>query len=75
MRDLVASGVQHLRVVPMFLGMGKHAREDLPKLVDGARLDHAGLHIEVAGPVGEMPEVIGLLAELALRPMALPDNP
>lgn len=74
-RDLVADGVQHLRVVPMFLGMGKHAREDLPKLVDAARLRHTGLHIEVAGPVGEMPEVIGLLAELALRPTAQPDNP
>lgn len=74
-RDLAEVGVQRLRVVPMFLGMGKHAREDLPKLVDAARLRHPGLHIEVAGPVGEVPEVISLLAELALRPAASADNP
>ncbi|PZQ66443.1 MAG: cobalamin biosynthesis protein CbiX [Variovorax paradoxus] len=73
--DLVGAGVQSVRVVPMFLGMGKHAREDLPKLVAAARLDHPGLHIEVAGAVGEAPEVITLLAELALRPTALADNP
>ncbi|MBN8750136.1 Sirohydrochlorin ferrochelatase [Xylophilus ampelinus] len=74
-RDLVGAGVQSLRVMPLFLGMGKHAREDLPKLVAAARLDHPGLHIEVSGAVGEAPEVISLLAELALRPTALADNP
>ena len=74
-RDLAQAGVRRLRVVPMFLGMGKHAREDLPKLVDAARLCHPALPIEVAGAVGEVPEVISLLAELALRPMAQADNP
>jgi len=73
--ELAEAGVQRLRVVPMFLGMGKHAREDLPGLVDAARANHSGLQIEVSGAVGESPEVIGLLAELALRPATAARNP
>jgi sirohydrochlorin cobaltochelatase len=70
-RELADSGVQRLRVVPMFLGMGKHAREDLPKLVAAARQTYPGMEIEVAGPVGEAPELVNLLAELALRPLSI----
>lgn len=73
--ELAEAGVRHLRVVPMFLGMGKHAREDLPKLVAEARSRYPGVQIEVVGPVGEASEVISLLAEMALRPFAPPDNP
>ena len=72
---LVEAGVQRLRVVPMFLGMGKHAREDLPRLVEDARLRHPGVWIEVAGAVGEAPELVSLLAELALRDVATAGNP
>ncbi|KAF1049592.1 sirohydrochlorin chelatase [Xylophilus sp.] len=63
--DLAASGVGRLRIVPLFLGMGRHAREDLPALVDGLRAAHPGLAIEVAPAVGEDPRVIALLAEVA----------
>ena len=73
-RELAEAGVQRLRVVPMFLGMGKHAREDLPRLVDDARLSHPGLNIEVSSPVGEAPELVSLLAELALRPLSISNN-
>lgn len=73
-RELADSGVRRLRVVPMFLGMGKHAREDLPRLVEAARLSHPGLDIEVSGPVGESPEVVSLLADLALRPLSISNN-
>ena len=31
--DMVAQGVRHIHVVPMFLGVGRHAREDLPVLM------------------------------------------
>jgi sirohydrochlorin cobaltochelatase len=33
---LVAQGIDAVRVFPLFLGMGKHAREDLPQLMQGA---------------------------------------
>jgi sirohydrochlorin cobaltochelatase len=31
--ELVAEGAQAIAVWPMFLGLGRHAREDLPRLV------------------------------------------
>jgi sirohydrochlorin cobaltochelatase len=37
---LVAQGVDAVRVFPLFLGMGKHAREDLPQLMQGLRQAH-----------------------------------
>jgi sirohydrochlorin cobaltochelatase len=64
---LAAQGVDSVRVLPMFLGVGRHAREDLPELVRQVRARHATLELDVAEPVGEQPELLDLLAELALR--------
>ncbi|MBA2960867.1 MULTISPECIES: sirohydrochlorin chelatase [Ramlibacter] len=65
--ELVARGVRSVRVVPMFLGAGRHAREDLPVLLNQIRSRHPGLALEVTEAVGEQPEVLDLLAQLALR--------
>ena len=65
---LVARGHQQLRIVPMFLGIGRHAREDLPQLVEQLRQSHPQLAIELTPAVGEMPELTRCLADLALRP-------
>jgi sirohydrochlorin cobaltochelatase len=65
---LVAQGVQSVRVLPMFLGVGRHAREDLPELVKQLRAAHPDLQLDVAASVGEHPELLDLLAELALQP-------
>jgi sirohydrochlorin cobaltochelatase len=63
---LVAAGAGTIRVVPLFLGMGKHAREDLPRLVDEMRASHPQVVFSLARAVGEEPEVIDLLALKAL---------
>ena len=47
--------------------MGKHAREDLPRLVDELRREHAGLAIELMPTAGEDPQLIDLLATQALK--------
>ncbi len=65
---LVAEGHRSLRIVPMFLGIGRHAREDLPQLVEQLRQSHPQLAIELTPAVGEMPELTRCLADLALRP-------
>ncbi len=65
---LVAEGHRQLRIVPMFLGIGRHAREDLPELVAALRASHPQLGIELTPAVGEMPELTRCLADLALRP-------
>jgi len=67
MADLVAAGVQAVRVVPLFLGMGKHLREDLPRLLETLRALHPQVPVELARAVGEEPEVLDLLARLALK--------
>jgi len=63
---LVADGVTTLRIVPLFLGIGKHAREDLPLLIDALRAAHPSVEVGVASAVGEDPRVIDLLAHIAL---------
>jgi sirohydrochlorin cobaltochelatase len=63
-----AEGLKRLkiRIVPMFLGMGKHAREDLPQLAADLRLAHPEVEFEITPAVGEDARVTALLAQLAL---------
>jgi sirohydrochlorin cobaltochelatase len=65
--ELVAGGAAAVRVVPLFLGMGKHLREDLPRLLEELRALHPQVPVELARTVGEESEVLDLLARLALR--------
>jgi sirohydrochlorin cobaltochelatase len=64
---VVAQGVTEVNVVPMFLGTGKHAREDLPVLVQALRRAHPQLRFNLQQPVGEDPRVLDLLAKIALE--------
>jgi sirohydrochlorin cobaltochelatase len=63
--ELVALGAMEIAVVPMFLGTGRHAREDLPRLVDELKGSHPGLQLELRLPVGEDLRVLDLLAGIA----------
>ena len=65
--ELAAAGADSVRIVPMFLGAGRHAREDLPRLVEQCRREHPTLPIELQAAVGENPRVLDLLAALALE--------
>ncbi len=67
---LVREGHQSIRVMPMFLGMGRHAREDLPSLMAQLRQSHPGLALHLMPAVGEMPELTACLAGLALQEQA-----
>lgn len=64
--DLVAAGASELRVFPLFLGVGKHAREDLPLLVEQIRGAHPDVPIELLQAVGEYAQMTALMAEIAL---------
>lgn len=65
---LVSSGAQRLRVLPVFFGMGKHAREDLPELVAHWSAHHPQVPVDVLPPAGEHPALTALLAQLAISP-------
>ena len=63
---LVAEGATSLCVVPMFLGVGRHAREDLPELISGLKIDHPSVDITCQPAVGEQSQLLDLLAKIAL---------
>jgi sirohydrochlorin cobaltochelatase len=65
--SLVAKGATRVTVVPLFLGAGTHAREDLPLRVDQLRQAHAGVEFHLQVPVGEDARVLELLARIALE--------
>ena len=62
----VAAGCRHLRIFPLFLGVGKHAREDLPLLVANIRASYPDVSVELMATAGENPALIALMADLAL---------
>ncbi len=55
-----------IRIVPMFLGMGKHAREDLPEIAAQLRAAHPAVEFDIAATVGEDERVTRLLAQIAI---------
>jgi sirohydrochlorin cobaltochelatase len=63
---LIKSGVSDITILPMFLGVGRHAREDLPALMAELKQNHAITVFHVQPAVGENPAVLDLLAEIAL---------
>ena len=64
---LVQQGHRAIRVVPLFLGMGRHAREDLPQLCTELRQRHPDLLLDVQPAIGEQAEMTRSMARLALR--------
>ena len=65
--SMVGQGLQAVRIVPMFLGVGKHAREDLPQLAQALRAAHPQLTLTLQSAVGENPQLVELLARIALN--------
>ncbi|MFZ3219268.1 MAG: CbiX/SirB N-terminal domain-containing protein [Rhodoferax sp.] len=63
---LVDDGVQSVTIVPMFLGVGKHAREDLPVLVAQLRQQHPMVQFTLQPAIGEDARLVELLARMAL---------
>ena len=64
--ELVALGARNITVAPMFLGTGRHAREDLPKLLETARSAHPKATFEMQPTVGQNEDLLDLLAKIAM---------
>jgi sirohydrochlorin cobaltochelatase len=62
---LMMQGKTHVRIVPMFLGVGRHAREDLPQLVDDLIKAYPQVQFELLPAIGEHPAMTLLMAEIA----------
>jgi len=66
--ELIAAGARQIRIFPLFFGVGKHAREDLPLLVDEIKSAHPGVLVELLPAAGEHPQLTALMADIALSP-------
>lgn len=62
---MMMRGLTHLRIVPMFLGVGRHAREDLPELVKNLALAYPQVQFELLPAIGEHPAMTRLMADIA----------
>lgn len=65
--ELVAAGAREVTIVPMFLGTGRHAREDLPVLVEALRASHPAVAFVLQKAVGEDGRVLDVIAKIALE--------
>lgn len=61
-RALVAEGTRSVVVIPYLLAPGRHARVDLPMLVDAANDTIDGVTVTLKPLFGEDPAIIDLLA-------------
>lgn len=65
---MVREGVTAITIVPMFLGVGRHAREDLPQILAGLQAAHPQIRFELRPAIGEDERVVEMLARIALAP-------
>jgi sirohydrochlorin cobaltochelatase len=65
-RHLAAGGATRIDVVPLFLGMGGHLRNDLPPRVDAVRAALPAVEFRLHAAIGENEAVIAVVASAAL---------
>ncbi len=65
---MAAQGLTTITIVPMFLGVGRHAREDLPQLLAELKTRHPQVRFELRPSIGEDARVVDMLARIALSP-------
>lgn len=62
---MIEAGIQSLTIVPLFLGVGKHAREDLPQIIASLKARHPTVTVHLQPAIGENERVLDLLAHIA----------
>jgi sirohydrochlorin cobaltochelatase len=65
--ELCTNGARHVLVIPVFLSGGGHVAHDVPVLVQAERARYPLVHFEVAGALGEEPEVAAAMAVAIAR--------
>ena len=66
-RSLLDRGVRDITILPMFLGVGRHAREDLPGLVVELQTTYPEAQFNLKAAVGEDTRLVQLMAQIALE--------
>jgi sirohydrochlorin cobaltochelatase len=66
-QNMSEQGLTHISVVPMFLGIGKHAREDLPQIMQELKSSYPKIQFDLRRAIGEEPELTLAMAKIALQ--------
>ena len=69
-RQVAASGASRILVLPYFLNSGRHVTEDVPALVEQARLAHPDMRIELLPHVGGTQPFLSALEAIITEQMA-----
>lgn len=71
-QDLVTQGVQQIRVLPLFFGIGKHAREDIPARLSAVEQAHPQLSTQLLPAAGDDAGVRAAVVAMALASSETP---
>ena len=61
-QELAAHNFEHIRVIPMFLGIGKHAQKDLPHLMNQLKQQFEHIQFELEPSIGERANITQAIA-------------
>jgi sirohydrochlorin cobaltochelatase len=64
-KKMAEDGVQEIKILPMFFGVGVHAREDLPQLVADLSAQHPQMRLTCEPAVGEHPAMTQAIVTIA----------
>lgn len=68
---LAEAGCQSIYIAPLFLGLGQHMRQDLPKLVHALQSDLPQMQFTLTSILGENAEIQDLLMQHLAATLAL----
>lgn len=68
---VASRGVAGVNIVPMFLGAGRHVREDLPGMVQQLAAAYPQMRLNLQPPIGEDERMAALMAHIASEAVPL----
>ena len=74
-RQIVESGATHILVLPYFLNSGRHVTQDVPALVEEARMDQPEVRIDLLTHIGGTKAFLAALEVLVSEQLAKATKP
>ena len=64
---LHAKGCTAIKVFPLFMAQGGHLKQDVPKLIEAARIRNQNVDVRLQMALGDVPEIRDLIAQWIVR--------
>jgi sirohydrochlorin cobaltochelatase len=62
--EAVRDGIQHLKIVPLFMAGGAHVDRDIPTQVEAVKGRFPALELTVLPPIGEDPRLVAVMHDI-----------